>query len=150
MEPDRYQQNHAMYIFGMISLVISMGSLLYTIYIFPNLMFGWRYDVPAFISYTRIWIVENYGLSTSHTSWIIMLFFLSVAVVFGICAVFASRNIENSIYPAQKIDIDIPVSHKKRARGLKYSSRFFWKVAGIVVLAYLATIAFQWMISSGI
>lgn len=147
MEPDRYQQNHALYVFGMISLVISLGMFLYSIYIFPNLVFHWRYDVPAFISYLRIWIVENYGLSTSQTSWVIMLFFLSIAFVFGFFALIASRNIENSIYPEQAT---IAEAHEKKAKRLKNPSRFFWKVVGVVILAYLATIVFHWIISSGI
>jgi len=150
MEPDRYQQNHALYIFCMISLVISMGMFCYFIYIFPNLAFHWRYDVPTFISYLRIWIVENYGLSTSQTSWMIMLAFLSVAFVFGLFALIASRNIENSIYLQQVTIVTVDEKYKKRARGLKNTSRFFWKVLGVVLLAYLATIVFHLIISSGL
>lgn len=145
MEPDRYQQSHPLYVFGMISLLISLGSLLFSIFILPHLLLGWHYDVPEFISFWREWLIETYGVSIDHASWIIAAFFVALALVFGIAAYFASTRIENAIYPKQtKVVQDEQI---EKTRSVKGSPHFFWKVMGFIILAYIATFAFQWLIS---
>ena len=142
MEPDRYQQNHTLYIFGMISLLISLGSLFFLIFIFPHLLLGWHYDVPEFIAYWREWFVENYAVTFNQASQIIALFFITLTLIFGLCAYFASAKIENSIYfDEAKM---AALKGVNRMKALKAPRYFFWKVLGFVILAYVATVVFQW------
>ncbi len=145
MEPDRYQQSHSLYILGMVCLLISLGTLLFLIFILPHLLLGWHYNVPEFISFWREWIIETYGMSVNYSSWIIAAFFVVLAVVFGIVAYVTSTRIENAIYPMKTQAVT--VQSKKKTKGLKDSTYFFWKVMGFVILAYIATFAFQWLLS---
>lgn len=75
MEPDRYQQNHQLYIFGIICFLISMGVMLFFFYTLPNLLLGWRYDVPEFIAYWREFLVFDFGFTERYASILISLFF---------------------------------------------------------------------------
>ena len=146
MEPDRYQQSHSLYILGMISLLISLGIFLFLIFILPHLLLGWHYNVPEFISFWREWLIETHGMSVEHSSWMIAAFFATLAFVFGIVAYVASTRIENAIYPRQtQVLTDKPI--KRRTRGLKDPTPFFWKVMGFVILAYIATFVFHWLLT---
>ena len=108
-------------------------------------MLGWHYDVPEFISFWREGLIESYGMNFEHASWTIAAFFIIIALLFGISAYFTSTRIENAIYPKQ-IEI-VTYGQIQKTRPLKDSSHFFWKVMGFVILAYIVTLVFQWLIS---
>ncbi len=98
MEPDRYQENHVLYILGMLCLSISLSLLLFSFFTLPYLLFGWHYEVPGFIISWREWLVSNYGLGLKHASWLISLILFIVSFLFGIGAYSTSMRIDNAIY----------------------------------------------------
>ena len=147
MEVDRYQQNHAAYIIAMVSFVVSMSALLYAIYIFPHLVFGWRYEVPGFISSLRIWLVEDFALSTTLTSWVIVLTFFFIGIVSGICSYIASSRIENAIFASEIKSVETENTPAKSQSNATRSLFFIVKMILFLILAYLATVAFQWLLS---
>ncbi len=145
MEPDRYQKNHKLYIFGMLCLLVSLSLLFFTVYLFPHLIFGWRYDVPEFITFWREWIMSSYGVSTHYASRLIFLFFFVGVLLFGLGAYFGSTRIDNEIYG---INQEHAPERIKKTRDLSESFQFFLKALGIIVLFYFSTIVFEWLISA--
>ena len=144
MEPDRYQQNHLLYIFGMISFLISMGLILFSLFTLPHLLFGARYDVPEFIAFWRQFLVSNYGLSEIHASLFVTLLFVLSGLLFGLGAYYASTRIDNMIYG---------INNKKKPAGMRLSSEIkesvhvFWKILALIALFYGVIFTFQWLLS---
>lgn len=148
MEQDRYQENHVLFIVGLISLLLCLGLLFFTLFMLPHLLFGWRYDVPEFISYVREWISSGFGLSSRQASSVIFVFFSIWVFVFGLVAYYASSRIDNKIYSiGQFTKENTAKPSKKLSQGMKESLRFFLLVLGILIIAFAATFGFQWMIS---
>lgn len=144
MEPDRYQQNHQLYIFGMICFVFSLGVMLFFFFTLPHLLFAWRYDVPEFIAFWREFLVFDFGFTEKQASVLISLLFLMIGLLFGYGAYYASTRLDNQIYG---ID-DKPTSGRKKwiTPELKESLYVFMKVLGLIMLFFATILLFQWLI----
>lgn len=143
MEPDRYQCNRQLYIFGMLCLLISAGALLFFFYTAPNLVFGWHYDVPEFLAFWRVFLVLDFGLTENAASRFIALFLLMIAILFGCGAYYASTRLDNLIYG---IDMQSASRPRLLTPELKESLNFFIKALGLIALFLGAIILFQWLI----
>ena len=94
MEQDRFQKNHTVFIIGMISLVISLILLALCLYLLPNLLFGWQYDVPTFVPYINEWLISTYNFTDSSASKILFFILVGLSLVFIAIAYFSSNRIE--------------------------------------------------------
>jgi hypothetical protein len=145
MEKDRYDVNRALYILGMVCLLISIGSLLFSFFMFPYLIFHWRYDVPEFIIVWQTALTSDYGMSLSRASWFISLFFTIIGLIVGVIASFCSTYIDNIVDGDTENEpvIQPPVSH-----GFRDSVSFFWKLSALLVLIYGSILFTEWVIRS--
>lgn len=98
MEPDRYKNNHTVFIIGMISLLLSLSLLAFSFYILPFLLFGWQYDVPGFILFWRESLQTDYSLSSTLSCRLILLFYFGLACIFSLITYFSSNRIDDQIY----------------------------------------------------
>ena len=145
METDRYEKNHPLYIFGMICFLISMGVLLFSLYMLPYLMFGVLYDVPEFIAFWREYLVSDLGMTDNHALMLIYLSFTFCWLLFGLGAYYASIRIENAIYA---------INDTKKPGGMhlspetKESLYVFWKVMALIAFFYGVIFVFHWLLSA--
>ena len=148
MEQNRYNQNHKLFITGMISLLLCLAFLLFMLFMLPHLLFGWIYDVPETVTHVREWITTDYGVSSSRASLVIFLFLLALVLLFGFVAYYASTRVESKIFSSEEPE-DKEESHltEKLSAGLKESFRFFITLLAILIVAFAATVGFHWMIS---
>lgn len=135
MEADRYQQNHMLYIFGMICLSTSLAFLLFSFFTFPHLLFGWHYDVPEFITFWRVWLISNFAIGLKHASWIIAFILFIAGLLFGVGAYTASTRIDNAIYGIN--NKSSRVKHLLITSGFRASMVVFLQIIAIVAALYV-------------
>ncbi len=147
MEPDRYQKNHPLYIFGMVCFLISMGLLLFSFFMLPHLLFGARYDVPEFIAHWREYLASVFGITDKYASTLISLFLTLSGILFGFGAYYASTRLDNVIYG---------IKDTKEPGGFHISTEtqeslhVFWKVLALIALFYIVIFIFLWLLSAPI
>jgi len=152
MEVDRYQQNHSLFIIGLLSLILCLTMLAISLYLLPHLLLGWRYDVPEFISHFRQWLTIQFALSAAGASKMIFFSFLSSAIGLGIIAYIASSRIENQIYanefPDTQSEPEYEMSTAPKKEVMKDSLPTYLNVLGIIFLAVAAAFFVHWFIST--
>jgi hypothetical protein len=144
MEPDRYQNNHGLYITGMICFLISIILFLFSLYMLPHLLFGWRYDVPELITFIREWLVDNFAIATNYASWGILFVMLFFAAVFACVAQYATRQLDH-VVP----DLNLPPKTKKLfsvSRRSPESTRILVQITSVCILAYLVIKVIEFLI----
>lgn len=152
MEADRYQQNHALFIIGLISLLLCLGVTFFTLFVAPHLIFGWHYDVPEFIAYIREWLFTAFNITDRQASVIIFFGFLLLAIMFGSISYYSSTRIDDQIYEIEEEKNQLNVTHtikrnRKMSQSTKESLRFFILLFGIAIVVFASTVIFHWLIS---
>ena len=144
MEPDRYRQNHFLYVIGLIFLVFSLSLFAFSAYIIPFLLFKWSYDVPEFISTWQQWLLER-DYSNAAACWLIFLFFIVLALFCAAIAHIASNRIDNKLY---KTEVEAKVEPARSTDDTKETTNLLVKIVFIVILVFIGALLFQWLISS--
>jgi hypothetical protein len=149
MEPDRFAQNHVFYVVGLFCLVAGLGLLAFGLYIFPNLILGWRYSIPDFIMDFSGFFQDQYGMSAQRSSWIVSALLLLPALIFILIADVLSNKIDQKIYG---------ISSSAKGRKLQQANRIqvgesgtkglFFTIVMIIVVVFIAAELIQWVISS--
>lgn len=145
METDRYQQNHSLFILGLVSLLLSLSLLAFSCYNMPYLLFNWRYDVPEFIIMLHAWLVSTYSMTDHHASWVIVASLFSSSILFGIIAYIASNRIDNAIYDIKQEEHTTSIHLTK---DFKASAELFGKILLLVLLVVLVAIGLDWYLDS--
>ncbi len=141
MEPDRYQQNKAYYIIGLVCLIISLMLFGAGIYLFPYIAFGWVYSIPDPV-FDRINFVQtSYSLTWRNASWVVLLVDFLGSFLFALVTYFTSNRIDNEI-------LGIVPEHVKVKKETKESYKFILTILMTVGLIFLMAMLFQWIISS--
>ncbi|KTD17203.1 hypothetical protein [Legionella jordanis] len=146
MEYDRFQQNHTLFIIGIIALLISLSLFAFSFYLMPFLLFNWIYDVPQFVLVWREWLRDDFHFTVMGASWIILLLLIIPALVCGYISYFASNYIDNRIYhlvPEKKE----PQQREKIKRDMQETLVFLLKILGLVVLVLIAISVLQWILA---
>lgn len=145
MEPDRYEQNHAAYIVGLVCLVISLALFGLGAYILPKIAFGWHYNIPGFIfdwiSITQI----AYSLSEKAAGWLVLCVFFAFAFIFAGVTYVTSNKIETQIYAAEEPEIEIKNSRSKKE--IKDTGPLVLKIIFLIGFIFIVAKMFQWAIS---
>jgi hypothetical protein len=138
MEPDRYQENHGLYIIGLICFLISTTLSLFVLYMLPHLLFGWRYDVPEFITYFREWIIANLEIGPLYASWCIFFFLLLLAALFAWVAHYATQQLDH-VVP----DLNLADKTNKSLRFSKKPKQTTHILLKIIAFAYWLILRFE-------
>ena len=133
MEQDRYQKNHKLFIVGLLSLILGLSLVAFSLFILPNLFFGWHYDVPEFIANWVAWLQDAYELSSTAASKLTFFFFFLLGLFFAVIAYFSSNRIDNQIYSSE-LEISKPVESKKGSQG---TLRLVLQILFIVWLVFI-------------
>lgn len=143
MEQDRYQKNHALFIIGLFSLVVSLSLFALCLYILPNLLFGWRYDTPGFIINWVALLQFDYNYSSQASSNIIVLAVFLLALFFAVIAYFASNRIDNQIYSAElEMSQEIKIPSRNRQLAIQLSA----KILLIIILVVIVSALIDWLL----
>lgn len=143
MEQDRYQQNHKLFIIGLASLVISLSLFALSFYIMPNLLFGWGYDTPEFITNFVEWFQYTYNYSESAASKLVFLIVFVLASIFASIAYYCSNRIDNQIY---SLELQESKQLQKVQTTDREGLRLVLKILFITLLIFLAAALFEWFI----
>lgn len=144
MEQDRYQKNHTVFVVGLMSLVLSLGLLALSFYIMPSLVFGWRYNTPAFIVNIIEWLQYTYNYTTVGASRAVFLFVFLSALFFACVAYFCSNNIDNQIYKTELESKKEPT--KIQSADKDDGVRLALKIVFFALLIFGAAALFEWFI----
>jgi hypothetical protein len=143
MSTNRLKDQRALFILGMIALVMSFIFLVLCLYLLPHLLFSWRYAAPTFVFHMREWLQSTFGFGDSGASRIIFFSFLSMLFFFVAMAYYSSHRIDSEIFRDESEEIDEPVKEKKErgeARGLVF------KISLFIIIVFLVAELFEWFI----
>ena len=143
MEYDRYQKNHGLFITGMVSLVICLVLFSLLMYVTPNLLFGWRYSIPSFITFSMGWLVDTYDVTELSAARIIFLIGFILAWLFAFIAYISSNRIDNEIYHDELPEAFQTISPKvEEHEGM----RLFVKILIFIALVFIMASILEWVV----
>lgn len=142
MERDRFEENHMIFIIGMISLILSLALGTFTIFLLPNLLFGWHYDVPDIITLWKTWLQYFYQISESAASHLIFGTLGLCTLIFAFIAYYSSNRIDNQIY-SEELQLN-RVSKPKESDS--ETMLLVLKILCIIVLVFIAGGLLEWSI----
>lgn len=143
MEEDRYQKNHLLFIIGLLSLMISLVFIAFTLYLLPHLLFGWIYDAPEFVPFLIERFQSQYNMTEGGASKLILLIFFLLSLIFVAIAYFSSNRIEREIFKSELTNTNKPVRFKKNTReGLTLGL----KILFIIIIVFVVASLLQWII----
>lgn len=151
MEQDRYQKNHKLFILGMLSLVISLGLFAFAVYILPNLLFGWVYDVPSFVTYLKGWLQSTHNFTDPSAGRFIFLCVFLAALIFAFIAYVSSNWIDNQIYSDELNQLHEMQSISKTAEAQNSGgegTHLFFKILGYVMLIIIVALLVDWYLKT--
>ena len=146
MEADRYQKSHTLFIVGMFSLLMGLSFLALSLYMFPHLWFGWKYDLPWFIPVLREWLQNNYDYSLQYASRLIFFGFFLPGLVLLLIAYFSSNTIDNEIYGHE---FDVPEVEEKPTKPKEVNHegrRLGIQLLFILLAVFVGAAFFEWLI----
>lgn len=143
MERDRYQQNHLLFIIGMIALLIALSFMAFTAYVSPYLVFHWHYDIPDLIVRYQAWLIYTYQITDARARFYIFLFLFGQTVLFSFIAYLASNRIDDEIYG---IEHHHHLKMVKLTEDFKESIRLFGKILSIIILIVLLALLIDWLL----
>lgn len=143
MEQDGDQKNNVFFIIGMISLVICLSLLALTLYLLPNLVFGWHYDVPEFVSTWKGWLQSDYDYSDSAAAYLLLLTLFIPALICALITHLSTRVMDNQIYKADEEENPDAVNEVvEEAKGLGYK---LLRILGICLLILIGLVIFRFL-----
>ena len=90
------QHNNTIFIIGIICLVLSLGLILFALYILPYLVFDLGYNVPELlIGYIHI-LQDKYGYSSASSKFIVWLTFLIPGLITGYVSYYISHYLDKA------------------------------------------------------
>ena len=146
MEQDRYKKNHFSYIAGMLSLITSLVLFACSLFLIPNLIFGWHYALPGFLIELMAMLENDYGMTPSSINWLLCGVLVIPGVVLFIMADILSNKIDNEIYEVNRFVPEAQTKKKDGNSGLEESGGLFFRMTMIVIVVFLVAGVFQWLL----
>jgi hypothetical protein len=136
MEPDRYKNNHILYIFGIICLILSLTLFFFSLFIAPFLIWHLNYNVPDLIDALITIFEEDYEYSTVVSKALVWLIFFIPSLITGFLAYYISNRIDNQIF---KVETQVEEEEKKIdslevKRQLKESAGIGFKIILLMIV----------------
>lgn len=130
---------------SLVLLVIFIGWTIYTAYLAPHLLLSLRYNVPGWIWYARIWVVENFGASERNASLIILGFMVGIAL----CLFFVEKLLtKEATVPLDRAEMELKKKKLGRLRAeIKNTSSFFLQIILLALAIFMLLMGIHWLIS---
>ena len=147
MEPDRYKQHHFWYIAGMLCLLLSLTLFALSAYIFPNLVLGWRYNLPSLIKDFIALLETDYAMPAASDKWVVFAVLDIPAALMFIVADIFSNKIDAEIVADNSAN-PLALADQQPARPLiGESTRLFLRMLMLAIVVFIVAGFFQWIIS---
>lgn len=152
MEADRFGHNHRYYIVGIICLILSISLFAFSLFVFPYLIFGWHYSVPAILPIFSGIMQAEYKLAPLASGWLIFLGIFLPAIFLAVIADVLSNKIDSEIHNPDLNEDELEEETLKPAKRLKVGEKeskgLVLKILMIIVLVFVASQFFQWALST--
>lgn len=146
MESSRFDTSKKLFIFGMLSLCISLCMLFFAFYIGPHLLFGWRYGVPDFINSWIYIFTYHYNYSESGARFLIFCIFFVPGILLGVVAYIISNRIDEKIYGIEREKMHFEITPKMKA-DFKDSASFSLRLLMLLLLVVVVILFLGWVIA---
>lgn len=144
MEADRYKQNHKLFIFCMICLLLSLSLFSLSLFILPHFIWGWNYNVPEFVYDLTQWLIEYHAFTETGAKIMVFLMVFIPALITGFISYITSNMIENKV-------LEIPETtnpdENKVPLELKETFSLSMKIILLIVLVIIVMFLIQWLIT---
>lgn len=87
-------QNSGLFIVGIVCLVLSLGFLLFSLYIIPYLLFNIGYNLPGFIMDYIQYFQDKYEYSSANSKLIVWLSFAIPGLITGYVSYYISHSLD--------------------------------------------------------
>lgn len=88
------KNNNTLFIVGVICLVLSLGFLLFALYILPFLLWNLAYDVPDVVTDLTAFLQDDYDYSIAGSKLITWLAFFIPGLITGFMSYYISNRID--------------------------------------------------------
>lgn len=137
-----FQENKALYIVGIIGLILAMVLIAFSLYLLPHLLFGWVYDVPGWVIIWRENLVRTYDIGDQFASFVIFLIFFIPGLLAFYVAYVASNRLDNDIYIRNRNEAKQIILK----RDISSTTNILLKIIIIVILVIIAAELFEWFL----
>lgn len=147
MEPDRFKNNHFLYIFGLLSLILSLTLLFFSLYILPYLLWSLKYHVPDVVLYLSALFDDTYDYTTPQAHLLTWLVFFIPSIVFGFISYLVSNRIENQIHhvdtPEEEAGAEPEQNSEEFKEEIKESASIGFKIISLMILIVVVIVLLQ-------
>lgn len=136
MEPDRFKNNHILYVLGIICLILSLTLFFFSLFIAPFLLWHLSYDVPGIIDGLIAVFEEDYNYSTAASKALVWLIFFIPSLITGFVAYYISNHIDNQILHIETIvdEEEIKTDSLDAKRQLRESISIGFKIILLMIV----------------
>ena len=148
MEQDRFGNNNKLYIVGIVCLVLSLGLLLFSLYILPYLLWELNYNVPSFIIDLLETLQDDYLYTPSGSKWVVWLIFFIPSVITGFISYLVSNYIDNKIYGIQSKSAESgeKLTAEEIQKQIKESASLGGQILALMVLIVVVILLIQYLL----
>lgn len=145
MEPDRFKNNHILYIVGLISLIFSVSLLFFSLYILPYLIWKLNYQVPDTLEYLITIFEESYDYTPAKSKILAWLVFFIPSLLLGLVSYVTSNRIDNEIYKpdADINEEDTPPAAPELRKEIKETASVGFKIIALMVVIVVIILLLQ-------
>lgn len=148
MEPDRFNNNHKLYILGIICLVACISLFFFSMYIAPFLLWQLNYDVPDLVTSLITLFNEEYELSLTASRVLTWFVFFIPCIITGLISYYISNRIEDKIY---HFDSEVSEEDKKThsfdvQKQIKESASIVFKIVLLMIVIVVIILFLQLLI----
>lgn len=145
MEPDRYKNHHTLYILGIISLILAISLLFFSLYILPFFIWHLDYNVPEQIVYLSTFFQDKYDYTVTKSNILVWLVFFVPGIIFGIISNYISNYIDNEIYHInmEQTEEERELSSSEVKKQIKESASLGLKIISLMIIIVLIVLLLQ-------
>lgn len=147
MEPDRFKENHFLYIVGIISLGLALTLFFFSLYIGPYLIWNLSYHVPDFLLYIVAYFDDNYDFTYGQAAFIAWLIFFIPCLIFGFISYYVSNRIDNQIHnmdiPVDKSEEELAASSEEFKKEIQETASIGFKIILLMVIIVVFILILQ-------
>ncbi|GGI75920.1 hypothetical protein [Legionella impletisoli] len=145
MDRERYKENKALFVVGIILLLLAMVLIGFSIYVLPHLIFGWVYDVPGSLFIWREDLERSFDIGAYLASVIVFLAFFIPGILAAFFVYLISNRIDKQYYSEARDQSELDKRMVLR-RDLLRTRNILIKIVIILILVIIAVEVIEWLL----
>ena len=143
MDDLRQPKSEKLFILGLVSLILGFSLLIFSLYLAPNILFGWHYSIPEFYMNWSNWMQYTFNYSDEIASKMLLLVFFISSIVLVLIAYVISNIMDKQLQVPETVENLKPKKDKKISHeGLDLGLKLFF----IIILVFILAAVFEWVI----